>query len=168
MLTKVIIGGSLFTAAQAISMGVAPTKFAQTGTTAMNGCCCQVLPCMPTCMTQCEPEQPPMPPAVTGPLPPQMGEVILNLDVLLSHIMHTIHPEPMPTVPIPTDPEHEFTYIETVLTPVIIQLLGNDILPILPTCTYDDGSPFYLDAELVNPNATLPDPNEMLKGVLAA
>ena len=168
MLTKVIIGGTLFTAAQAMSMGTAPTKFAQTGTTAMNGCCCQVLPCMPTCMMQCE-EETPLPPVVGGKIvPPAMGEVILNLNVLLSHIMHTIHPEPTPTMPIPTTPEGEFTYIETVLTPVIIQLLGNDIIPVLPTCTYDDGSPFYLDVELVNPDATLPDPNEMLKGVLDA
>ena len=68
-------------------------------------------------------------------MPPAVGNVELNLDVLLTHIMHEVHPDaPDLDLPEPNTPE-ERELISTVIEPVVIQLLNNDIVPSLPTCT---------------------------------
>lgn len=78
------------------------------------------------------------PPPIEVPpvnMPPAVGNVELNLDVLLTHIMHEVHPNPPDIeLPEPNTPE-ERELISTVIEPVVIQLLNNDIVPSLPTCT---------------------------------
>ena len=80
-----IIVGMLAGASQAMTMGQnSPLSLAQVSVA--DDCCCQALPCMPTCMDACAP--PTLPPVIEEPLPPQMGESLLNLDVLVTHIVH--------------------------------------------------------------------------------
>ena len=59
----------------------------------------------------------------------------MNLDVLLTHILHEEHPDPADIDwPEPNTPE-ERTMITEVIEPVVIQLLNNDVAPVIPTCT---------------------------------
>jgi len=102
-------------------------------------------------------------------MPPPIQEVLLDLDVVISHILHEIRPTIPETVPLPpaSNPALESEYISSVLTPLILQVIANDIAPVLPTCTYPDGSSFYLnDATDPNPASTIVDPNELLTSVL--
>ena len=91
----------------------------------MTGCCC-------------EDEEPPKP---EPPLPPKpdpetpLGNIELNLDVLLKHILHEVHPDPDDIDwPEPNTPE-ENTMITEVIEPVVIQLINDDVAPAIPTCT---------------------------------
>ena len=59
--------------------------FAQTG----SDCCCHVMPCMLSCQNMCEPEEPtviPPNPVVAAPDP--VRNVVFNLDVILTTLMH--------------------------------------------------------------------------------
>ena len=87
-------------------------------------------------MNCCEEEEPlPPPPLVQEPPIPELANIELNLDVLLTHIMHEVHPDPDDLdLPEPNTPE-EHTMITEVIEPVVIQLINNDIAPAMPTCT---------------------------------
>merc|ERR1712241_208686 len=54
-----------------------------------------------------------------------------------------------------------------VVTPMIMELMVNDIAPVLPLCTYPGGGQFYIE-DHKNPNATVPDGDEVLIGALDA
>lgn len=129
-----------------------------------NDCCCQEF-----CYNQCDncPEQRPFP-HYFEPLPPPVQDVLLDLDVIVSHILHEIRPTLDPdTIPPANDPAEEFKFIQTELTPLILQVMVNDIAPALPVCTFPDGSSFYLnDAPDPNPASTIVDPQEVLETVL--
>ena len=135
-----------------------------------SGCCCHFMPCMPTCMTQCESKpSPPLPPVFKPEdVPPAVGDVILNLDVILTHILHEIEPAIPPEIPVPppSEPKVEMDFVQSVLTPVVIQLMANDIAPQLPVCTYPNGQSFYLQKPGHNAQSSVPDMNELLTGSL--
>ena len=159
-----IIVGMLAGASQAMTMGQnSPLSLAQVSVA--DDCCCQALPCMPTCMDTCAPE--PLPPVFVEPLPPQVGESLLNLDVLVTHIVHGLRNDDE-EIPVPAEPEEEHEFIQNVITPIVIEVMAKDIAPALPVCTYPDGRSFYLDSKMgeTNVESTLPDQNALLQGVL--
>ena len=142
---------SILAVAQAIAVNTAskaavysPWTLAQTQSTAGHDqCCCQYMPCMPTCQTQCEKKEPPAPePVLTQLAPTPVRDVVLNLDVILTHILHEVHPTPESpeiVMPEPGSPD-ETEFVNNVLTPIVIQLINNDIVPALPTCTFPEGT----------------------------
>ena len=89
-------------------------------------------------MTNCcdEPEEPvATPPSEVEPPIPELANIEMNLDVILTHIMHEVHPDPDDLdLPEPNTPEEQ-TMITEVIEPVVIQLINNDIAPAMPTCT---------------------------------
>ena len=90
---------------------------------------------MMSCGCDCEEEHVPEPPipVPTPDLPEAIGNIELNLDVLLTHILHEEHPD-IPDFPETNTPqEHEL--ITEVIEPVVIQLINDDIVPSIPTCT---------------------------------
>ena len=125
------------------------------------------------------------PPILTEKAPEPIKNVVMNLDVILTHILHEIHPDPeIPeyTPPEPASPdEHEF--VQNVLSPIVIQLLNNDVVPAIPTCVFPgqttpadfgltDGQVIVGEADdapvgLANPEL-LPDPADVLRQVLEA
>ena len=52
-------------------------------------------------------------------IPDQLSEVILNLDVIITHIMHTIGTE-NEYVPEPTNASEEHEFVQNVVTPIVI------------------------------------------------
>ena len=140
---KTVLGSSLLAAAQAIafnthsvgstSMDLSPVGLAQIS--ASNGCCCSYMPCMPTCQAQCN-EEAPVKPVIKEEAPEPVKNVVLNLDVILTSILHEIHPSaPDIVMPEPGSPD-EHTLVTNVIEPIVIQLLNNDILPAIPKCTF--------------------------------
>lgn len=100
--------------------------------------------------------------------PKPIQEVMLDADVIIQHIYRELKPT-IPTKPDTPDPTpaDESKYIQTVLTPLIMQVMAEDIVPVLPMCTYPDGSSFYLnDKPDPNPASTIVDPTELMTGVL--
>lgn len=82
----------------------------------------------------CAEEPKPDPPVVVPPEPDTpIGNIEMNLDVLLTHILHEVHPD-IPDFPETNTPE-EREMITEVIEPVIIQLINDDIVPAMPTCT---------------------------------
>ena len=125
---------------------------------------------MPKCPEPCaEPAIPDLPPMVPENIPPPMKEFLLNMDTIVNHIYHEIKPT-IPDPPAPLEPNSDGdaeTYIQTVVTPMIMELMVNDIAPVLPLCTYPGGGQFYIE-DHNNPNATVPDGDEVLIGALDA
>ena len=140
-----LAGSALIAMAQAIALKdstssemIKPTGLAQTSAEAgcdsgcsggcalvMTGCCCEE-----------EEEYKPEPPApiVLDPETP-LGNIEMNLDVLLTHILHEVHPDPDDIDwPEPNTPEED-KMITEVIEPVVIQLINDDVVPALPTCT---------------------------------
>ena len=161
-----------FIAAQALAVSFdSPfNSLAQTGAFVEESCCCSVQPCMPKCPEPCaEPAIPDLPPMVPENIPPPMKEFLLNMDTIVNHIYHEIKPT-IPDPPAPLEPNSDGdaeTYIQTVVTPMIMELMVNDIAPVLPLCTYPGGGQFYIE-DPENPNATVPDGDEVLVGALDA
>ena len=161
-----------FIAAQALAVSFdSPfASLAQTAAAVEEGCCCSVQPCMPKCPEPCaEPAIPDLPPMVPENIPPPMKEFLLNMDTIVNHIYHEIKPT-IPDPPAPLEPNSDGdaeTYIQTVVTPMIMELMVNDIAPVLPLCTYPGGGQFYIE-DHKNPNATVPDGDEVLLGALDA
>ena len=181
MFVKTIFGSTLFAVANAIAINTnktteasAPyTLLAQTQAQVENSCCCHYMPCMPTCQEPCEPE-------VVEIVPEPMRDIVLNLDVILTHILHEVeeeHPEvvipPMP--PIENDGKDdtltpEQRLIQTVISPIVLNLITNDVAPAIPTCTLE-GEPYpYPGADALE-NATtetqeLADGDEILEQIL--
>lgn len=162
-----MIVGMLAGASDAMTVRENAISFAQAGAQAGNDCCCSVMPCMPTCMMSCEPKAPVLPPVFKEKVPDQVGESIVNIDVLTTHIIHDLRLDD-PDIPVPEDPIDEHEFIQTTIDPIVIEVLAKDLLPQLPVCTYPDGSSFYLDSKIgdVNPQSTLPDQNELLQRVI--
>ena len=139
-----LAGSALMTLAQAIALKdsgsmqmIKPTVLAQTSAEAgcdsgcssgcalvMTGCCCD------------EEAPKPEPPVVPEPDPETpLGNIEMNLDVLLTHILHEVHPDPDDIEwPEPNTPE-EHDMITEVIEPVVIQLINDDVAPAMPTCT---------------------------------
>ena len=157
-----------------------------------NSCCCSMMPCMPTCVQPCPKEEPSVPkPIIIDSAPEPIKNIVLNLDVILTHIMHEVHPDPeIPeyTPPPPSSPD-EHSFVQNVLTPIVIQLLNNDVVPAIPTCTFPEGTSaadFGLSAngspslpsgtpslptdtsDSPAPVTHLPDPKAIIRGVLEA
>ena len=66
---------------------LAPLNLAQTG--ASDSCCCSVIPCMPMCMKPCNDEPVVIPDEKDDKaLPTPVRDVIFNLDVILTTLMH--------------------------------------------------------------------------------
>ena len=104
---KFAAGASLLSVAQAIAINQGAGKIetnvlAQTSAEVGSGCCCHAMPCMPTCMSQCEDE--PWVPNITilPETPEPLRDIELNLDVILTHILHEIKP---PNAPEPASPD---------------------------------------------------------------
>ena len=99
------------------------------------GSCCAI-PMMMSCGCDCEEEihvpEPPVEP-IEGNIPEAVANIELNLDVLLTHILHEEHPD-IPEMPEPNTPEEQ-ELITEVIEPVVIQLINDDIVPSIPTCT---------------------------------
>ena len=100
--------------------------------------------------------------------PEPIQEVMLDADVIIQHIFReikpTIKPGPLPPLPTPAD---ESEYIQTVLTPLIMKVMAEDIVPVLPLCTTPGGDSFYLnDAPDPNPASTIVDPTVLMTNVL--
>ena len=139
---------------------------AQTGVMADGSCCCHYMPCLPTCGNMCEeekPPQPPLPPIIPETIPEPVNNVILNLDVIITHIMHELQVQ-NPQLPIPpvTAVQETQELVQNVVTPIVIQMIARDIAPVLPICTYEDGSSFYLNEPGVTHESTLPDSDELM------
>ena len=63
-----------------------PMNLAQTGS---GDCCCSVLPCMPMCSDPCQEEDIIIPdPIDVVALPTPVRDVVFNLDVILTTLMH--------------------------------------------------------------------------------
>merc|ERR1712156_566986 len=156
--------------ALAVSFDSPFASLAQTAAAVEESCCCSVQPCMPKCPEPCaEPAIPDLPPMVPENIPPPMKEFLLNMDTIVNHIYHEIKPT-IPDPPAPLEPNSDGdaeTYIQTVVTPMIMELMVNDIAPVLPLCTYPGGGQFYIE-DHKNPNATVPDGDEVLIGALDA
>ena len=133
----------IFASTHALKHGVgasdflAPLNLAQTQATD-GGCCCEAFPCMPGCHKPCpEPNQIIPDPIDDTHLPQPVRDIVFNLDVILTTLMHTQGPE----IEIEwddNDPD-EVSFVNNVATPVIIQLLNNDVMPAIPTCTFPQG-----------------------------
>lgn len=104
-----------------------------------SSCCCTIAPCMQDCQDECPPARP-VPPIIKD-APPPVQEVLLDLDVIITHILHEIRPTIPETVDIPpaNNPADEFSFVQLELTPLIMQVMANDIVPVLPMCTYPNG-----------------------------
>ena len=102
-----------------------------------NSCCD-----LPDCADHCPPPETPKPPvAIDINLPPEVQKVEMNLDALLTHILHEQHPDPDPLDPIipPPGTPDERNFIENVVTPMVIQLTNDDLGPAMPVCTFPGG-----------------------------
>ena len=133
-----------------------------------SGCCCAAMPCQDACQKPCEHKNRPVPPIMVK-FPPPIQEVMLDIDVLVQHIFNEIKPTIPEGTPLPpaNDPIAESEYITSVLSPLIMQVMANDIVPVLPVCTFPDGSSFYLnDAPDPNPASTVVDTEELMASVL--
>ena len=87
--------------------------------------------------------------------------------MIISHIIHEIRPQAPDVLPPANHPAEEFAFIQAELTPLILQVMANDIGPVLPMCKYPDGTAFYLhDAPDPNPASTIVDPQELFEDVL--
>ena len=122
----------------AVNLGLAQTA-AQDGEG--GSCCCHAMPCMPMCQQKCEPE-------IIEVVPEPMRDIILNLDVVLTHILHEqeiVQPAIVETITGNSSglsqEEAEADLIQNVISPVVIQILQNDVLPAIPTCTLN-GEPY--------------------------
>ena len=99
----------------------------------------------------CEEEDKPEPPNPTPPidnLPEALGDIEMNVDVLLTHILHEVHPD-IPDFPDTNTPE-EREIITEVIEPVVIQLINDDIVPSIPTCTLPGQQGSAYDPPLVD------------------
>ena len=174
---RTVLGSSLLAAAQAIafnthavgstSMDLSPMGLAQTS--ASNGCCCSYMPCMPTCQAQCN-EEAPVIPELKVSAPEPVKNVVLNLDVILTSILHEIHPSaPDIIMPEPGTPD-EHSLITNVIEPVVIQLLNNDILPAIPKCTFPGtttAADWGVDGEVETENNDTVDTTQLVADVVA-
>jgi len=171
MFKQSLAGSSLIALAQALAISDNLAAISQYQNLAQVGCdnhaasgCCMA---MSSC--GCDEEEellapPPLPPVDNLNLPPELGSVALNLDVLLTHIMHEVHPDPADIImPEPDTPE-ERELIEEVISPIVIQLLNNDVAPAIPTCTLpgQQGSAYNPDEN----NADGVDVGEVFRGVI--
>lgn len=117
---------------------LAPLNLAQTQATSGDGCCCEAFPCMPGCHKPCPEKNQIIPDPIDDThLPQPVRDIVFNLDVILTTLMHTQGPE----IEIEwddNDPD-ETNFVNNVATPVIVQLLNNDVMPAIPTCTFPQG-----------------------------
>ena len=90
---KIALGSStLFAIANALAMQSGASSvmsFAQTGAMKEGACCCHAKPCMPTCPEPCGPHTPTPPiPEITVHAPEPVRDVMFNMDMILTRIMH--------------------------------------------------------------------------------
>lgn len=98
-----LAGSALLSLAQAITLRsnavdmpvIKPTGLAQTSadTDSQSGCGCGIMMAVGCCEEEEEYEpEPPVPPKPDPETP--IGNIEMNLDVLLTHILHEVHPDP--------------------------------------------------------------------------
>ena len=159
---------------------LAPLNLAQTQATSGDGCCCEMFPCMPGCHRPCpEPNQIIPDPIDDTHLPQPVRDIVFNLDVILTTLMHSQGKEI--EIPEEDDNPDETNFVNNVATPVIVQLLNNDVMPAIPTCTFPKGQgpddyglaegSFIDGGETVTPalENNMPDPVEVArKAILLA
>lgn len=95
---------------------------------------------MPTCNDPCGNKKPH--PEIVETAPEPIKNIVLNLDVILTSILHELNPtQEYPEYDLP-DPgtDTEIDFVHNVLNPIVIQLLNDDITPAIPTCTFPDGT----------------------------
>lgn len=70
-------------------------------------------------------------------MPTAIRDIVFNMDVILTTLMHSQGPDIIIETedPVPD----EINFVNNVATPVIVQLLNNDIIPNLPTCKFPEG-----------------------------
>ena len=171
MFKQTLAGSAILAVAQAIAFNTKSEtglSLAQTSAEA-DPCCCSAMPCMPTCGSPCggydflHPQPRPETPA-------PIKNIELNLDVILTHILHEVNPPE-----IPSDP-HEL--IHNVVTPIVIELINNDVIDNTPTCTWpegteaadwginEDGTLGPKQEETIEGNTILPSTEEVLREVM--
>ena len=64
--------------------------------------------------------------------------------MILTHILHEVHPD----IHVEPGTNEESTFVQNVLTPIVIELINNDIAPAIPVCHYPDGSTPAADGSL--------------------
>ena len=181
---KTLAGCSILAVAQAIAFNSQVSTFAQTNpegyaqglkpltTTSAhhdNSCCCSTMPCMPTCGSPCGGPSPLSNPVPSPATPQPIRNIELNLPIILTHILHQVNPPQ-----IPATPDGEQNLIENVITPIVIQLMNDDIVPAIPTCTWPEGTTagdwgINSDGTLgeqSGPKKVMPDTDEVLTEVL--
>ena len=89
---KIALGSStLFAIANALAMqsgASSAMSFAQTSAT-QGACCCHAKPCMPSCPEPCGPHVPTPPlPEINIHAPEPVRDVVFNMDMILTRIMH--------------------------------------------------------------------------------
>ena len=100
--------------------------------------CCD----LPDCADHCPPPETPKPPvSIDINIPPDVQKVEMNMNALLTHILHEQHPDPDPLDPVIPEPgtPSERNFIENVVSPMVIQLTNNDLSPALPVCHFPNG-----------------------------
>ena len=99
-----------------------------------------------------------MHPEPTPQTPAPIKNIELNLDVILTHILHELNPPEVPSDP------HEL--IENLVSPIVIQLLNNDVVPAMPTCTWPGVGGTATVEETDNGIQILPKTDEVIHEVL--
>ena len=159
MFKQTLAGSAILAVAQAIAFNTKSEtglSLAQTSAEA-DPCCCSAMPCMPTCGSPCggydflHPQPRPETPA-------PIKNIELNLDVILTHILHELNPPEVPSDP------HEL--IENLVSPIVIQLLNNDVVPAMPTCTWPGVGGTATVEETDNGIQILPKTDEVIHEVL--
>ena len=140
---KIALGSStLFAIANALAMQTGAQSLAQTAST-QGACCCHAKPCMPSCPEPCGPHVPTPPlPEINIHAPEPVRDVVFNMDMILTRIMHDQHPKPeVEPVPLPEPKsQDEVNFIHDVVSPIVIQMVNNDIIPAIPTCELPEGT----------------------------
>lgn len=124
--------------------------------------CCD----LPDCADHCPPPETPKPPVeIDINIPPEVQKVEMNMNALLTHILHEQHPDPDPLDPVIPEPgsPNERNFIENVVSPMVIQLTNNDISPALPTCRFPHGETRKQMAEELGVPVESLDDEEMLR-----
>ena len=98
---------------------------------------------MPSCPEPCGPHVPTPPlPEINIHAPEPVRDVVFNMDMILTRILHDQHPKPeVEPVPLPEPKsQDEQNFIHDVVSPIVIQMVNNDIIPAIPTCELPEGT----------------------------
>jgi hypothetical protein len=142
---KFALAAALVAVAQAIKLSIKESepiedpfvKMEESENSDRHACCD-----LPDCADHCPPPETPKPPVpIDINLPPDVQKVEMNIDALLTHILHEQHPDPDPLDPVipPPGTPSERNFIENVVSPMVIQIVNDDLGPAMPVCTFPGG-----------------------------